>query len=66
MVSPYDNVQATVEDGELVVRCNVADVKTTISKSGKSDVYATTGGAVKVPDGNGGVFSVNMTVYRPR
>ena len=66
MSTPYDNVVITVEDGTMVIRCNVEDVKPAVSKSGKSDVYATTGGATKVPDGKGGVFAVNLTVYRSR
>jgi len=65
MATPYDNVAATVEDGMVIIRCRVADVQATISKSGKSMVYATTGGASPVLV-DGRTLKLNLTLYEAR
>jgi len=65
MVSRYDNVNVSVEGSEVVIRCRVEDVQAAPSASGKTMVFATTGGARAVPVGDG-VMQLNLTLYQKR
>ena len=62
-VSPYSNVSTSVEGGKLIITCDLDPrrVDMSPSKSGKSNVLATTGGAVMVANGT----KLNLTVYQP-
>lgn len=64
-ISRYENVQIKIEEGRLVITCEIDAAKVDIqpSKSGKTLVIATTGGAARVPDTP---LKVNLTVYKPR
>ena len=66
MIDRYENVKVDLTDGVLTIRCVVDPEKVDIqpSKSGKTEVFATTGGAQLVP-GSGGL-KINLTVYRAR
>ena len=66
MIDRYENVKTDLIDGVLTIRCVVDPEQVDIqpSKSGKTDVIATTGGAQLVP-GSGGL-KINLTVYRAR
>ena len=55
------NVKHKVENGELVIRVNLAE-NLGPSRSGKTTLIATTNGNAKLPDGT--AFGLN--VYRPR
>jgi len=63
MIDRYENVQATVEGDEVVIRCNINEneVDAQPSKSGKTVVLATSGGAIRVP---GTELKLNLTLYR--
>jgi len=63
MIDRYENVQATVEGNEVVIRCNINEneVDAQPSKSGKTVVLATSGGAIRVP---GTELKLNLTLYR--
>lgn len=66
MIDRYANVQIEVVDGEkLVITCVIDEDQVDIqpSKSRKTLVFATTGGAERVP---GTDLKVNLTVYRPK
>ena len=54
-----------IVDGKMVITVDLANVEPSVSKSGKSNVFATTGGAQQVRDGDT-VYRVNMTVYTAR
>ena len=60
----YENVEFEVAGGVLVIRVDLDPRRVSFhaSKSGKSSVVGTTGGARRV--GNGTVL--NLTVYQPR
>lgn len=59
-LSAYDNVQVVQDDDKVVVTMKVgADVDARPSKSGKSVVIATSGGAIRVGD-----MYLNLTLYR--
>ena len=58
-----DNVKVEVEDGTVVIRCAVEGVSAVPSKSGKSMIYASTGGAKTIAVGDE-VFSLNLNLYR--
>lgn len=60
-ISRYDNVVMTEEGNQLVIRVNTDETEVDVqpSRSGKTLVVATTGGAAKI----NGLF-VNLTVYK--
>ena len=63
-VNPYSNVVTDIaENDKLVVTINLdpAEVEPTPSKSGKSMIIATSGGAIQVAPG----LKLNLTLYRP-
>lgn len=63
MKSRYENVQIGVKDKTLTIVVDLDEEQVAVepSKSGKTMVIATTGGARKI-DG----MSINLTVYRKR
>ena len=62
----YDNVKVEVDGDEVLIRCSVGqDVQSAPSASGKTMVYATTGGA-RVVEVDGARFSLNLTLYQKR
>jgi hypothetical protein len=63
-ISVYDNIAVNLAAGVLTIKCTVDEnqVEAQPSKSGKSMVFATTGGAQRV---DGSPFKVNLTVYQP-
>lgn len=62
-VDRYENHEFSVEDGILTVKINLDEEKVDAqpSKSGKTVVLATSGGAVRIP---GTDYRINFTVYR--
>lgn len=62
-ISRYENIATTVENGTLVIRINIDETKVDAqpSKSGKTLVVATTGGAKPVGDTP---LRLNLTLYR--
>lgn len=63
-IDRYENVQMEIQDGKLVITCEIDESKVDadLSASGKSIVFATSGGATKVP---GTDLKLNLTLYRP-
>ena len=64
-VSRYDNVQTEVKDKKLVITIDLDEDKVDVqpSKSGKTLVYATTGGAISVGNREDGM-KLNLTLYK--
>ena len=64
-LAPHRNIKATMKDNVLTLEVclDPAKVEVVDSKSGKSDVYATTGG--NVPIGNTG-FTMGLNVYQKK
>ena len=62
-IDRYENVQATIEGDELVIRCNINEdqVDAQPSASRKTLVLATSGGAIRIP---GTELKLNLTLYR--
>lgn len=60
----YENVECVVEGGKLVITIDLDPRRVGFhpSKSGKSVVVATTGGARTVSNGT----KLNLTVYQPK
>jgi len=60
-MNAYENIKTEIKDGVLTIEIVVDETKVTThaSKSGKSVVIATTGGATKV-----GFSKLNLTLYR--
>jgi len=61
--SRYENLDISIEDQTLTISINLDESQVAVepSKSGKTMVIATTGGARRI---NG--LSINLTVYRQR
>jgi len=66
-VNPYNNVCTEVsEAGELTITIDLKNVTPQASKSGKSLVYATTGGAARIQVGDNEFLQLNLTLYKVR
>lgn len=65
-IDRYDNIEATIEDGKLTLVICVDESKVDVqaSKSGKTLVVATTGGAMRIPGSGIPPLSLNLTLYR--
>jgi len=63
-IDRYDNCECSISDGVLTVRIVVDESKVDVqpSKSGKTLVVATTGGAIRVPGSM--ALRLNLTLYR--
>lgn len=63
-IDRYDNIEASIEGGVLTLRIVVNETKVNVqpSKSGKTLVVATTGGAMRVPGSM--ALKLNLTLYR--
>ena len=61
MISRYDNVSTQLHDDTLTITINLdeSQVDAQPSKSGKTVVLATTGGAINVVG-----YKLNLTLYR--
>ena len=62
-IGRYENHEFSVEDNILTIKVNLDEEEVDVkpSKSGKTQVLATSGGAVRIP---GTEYRVNLTVYR--
>jgi ABC-type taurine transport system ATPase subunit len=67
MLDRYDNVKVELDGTKmtLTIETDEAKVNTAPSKSGKTQVIATTGGALTISNGNGERIKLNLTLYRP-
>lgn len=63
-IDRYDNIDCSIEDGILTMRVCVDETRVDVqpSKSGKTLVVATTGGAIRVPGSM--ALKLNLTLYR--
>ena len=58
-MDPYSNVKAVIKDGKLHIEIDLESVTPKPSSSGKSMVFATTGGAQQVEG-----YALNLTLYK--
>lgn len=65
-IDRYDNIECSIEDGILTMRVcvNETEVDVQPSKSGKTLVMATTGGAMRVAGSGIPPLLLNLTLYR--
>lgn len=63
-IDRYDNCECSIKDGKLTITICVDESKVDVqpSKSGKTLVVATTGGAMRVPGSM--ALKLNLTLYR--
>lgn len=67
MIDRYNNVNVEHSGTKLTITIETDETKVTSapSKSGKTQVIATTGGAATISSGNGERIKLNLTLYRP-